>query len=126
MDKTSVWQASKLMMALPTDAGRTRIPTLQVRDPTMKHILREAADNADKGQLLYKTFFPKTNPNLTPSPVGYRYPPPQWMFQNITDQQIHQAIKRMKLYKASRSGLVTNSVLIYTRELLVPHLRLLF
>ena len=72
MDKTSVWQASNLIMAPPTDAGRTRIPTLQVRDPTMKHILREAVDNADKGWLLYETFFPKTNPNLTLPPVGYR------------------------------------------------------
>ena len=86
MDKTSVWQASKLMMAPLTDAGRMRIPTLQVRDTTMKCILREAADNADKGWLLYETFFPKTNLNLTPPPVGYRYPPPQWTFQNITDQ----------------------------------------
>ena len=51
MDETSIWQASKLMMAPLTDAGRTRIPTLQVRDPTTKHILREAVDNADKGQL---------------------------------------------------------------------------
>jgi hypothetical protein len=44
LDKASVWQASKLMMAMPTDTGRTRISTLQVRDPTMKHILnRDAA-----------------------------------------------------------------------------------
>ena len=126
LDETSIWQASKLMMAPPTDAGRTRIPTLQVRDPTMKRILREAVDNADKGRLLYETFFPKTNPNLTPPPVGYRYPPPQWTFQNIADQQIHRAIKRLKPYKASRSGSVTNSVLIHARELLVPHLGPLF
>ena len=72
------------------------------------------------------SFFPKTNSNLTPPPVGYRYPPLQWTFQNIADQQIHWAIKRLKPYKASRSGLVTNSVLIHARELLVPHLGPLF
>jgi hypothetical protein len=50
-------------MAPPMDAGRTRIPMLQVKDPVMKQTIREASNNADKGQLFYETFFPLTNPS---------------------------------------------------------------
>jgi hypothetical protein len=121
-----VWQASRLVTSPPTDAGRARIPTLQVKDPTTKKIVREAADNAAKGQLFYETFFPPANPALTPPPDDYRYPPPRWKFQNITDEQIHRAIMKMKPFKASRSGTVPNSVLIYAREDLVPYSAPLF
>ena len=126
LDETSIWQASKLVMAPPTDAGRTRIPILQVKDPVTKRTIREASNNADKGQLFYETFFPLTNPELTPPPEEYRYPPPRWTFQNIADEQIHRAIKKMKPHKASRSGTVTNSVLLRAREFLVPYLGPLF
>jgi hypothetical protein len=50
----------------------------------------------------------------------------RWEFQNITDEQIHQAIQRMKPYKASRSRTVSNSVLLHAREELVPNLALLY
>ena len=40
---------------------------------------------------------------------------------NVTDEQIHWAIKKMKLYKATRNGTVLNSVLIHARKELVPH-----
>jgi hypothetical protein len=113
-------------MVEPTDAGKTRIPTLQVKNPATKQVIREAVDNADKGRIFYETFFPPKNPVLTPPPSEYRYPTPQWTFKNIEDEQIHQAIKKMKPYKASKSGTVTNSTLIHTREILVPHLGPLF
>ena len=45
---------------------------------------------------------------------------------NVTNEQIHQAIKKVKLYKATRSGTVPNSVLIHAREELIPHLGPLF
>jgi len=65
---------------------------------------------------------------LTTDPIlqDYQYPPPQWKFKNITDEQIHRAIKKLKLYKASRKGTVPNSVLVHTREDLVPYLGPLF
>ena len=44
----------------------------------------------------------------------------------VLDEQIHHAIKKMKPYKATRSGTIPNSVLIHAREELVPHLGLLF
>jgi hypothetical protein len=126
LDETNVWQVSRLVTSPLTDAGKVRIPTLQVKDPTMKKVIREAPDNTTKGQLFYDTFFPPTNPVLTPPLDDYWYPPPQSKFQNITDEQVHRAILKMKLLKASRSGTVPNSVLTYAREDLIPHLAPLF
>ena len=76
LDKTNVWQASKLITSPLSDASKMRILTLQVRDPITKRITKEAVDNATKGQLFYETFFPPENPTLTTPPDDYRYPPP--------------------------------------------------
>ena len=126
IDEVSVWQASRLVTSPATDAGKARIPTLQIRDPTTKRITREAIDNKSKGQLFYETFFPPPNPDLPPVPQDFQYPPPRWDFKNITDEQIHRAIKKMKPYKASKKGSIPNSVLIYAREELIPYLSPLF
>jgi hypothetical protein len=99
---------------------------LQVKDPITKQITREAVDNKSKGPLFYNMFFPLPNPNTMAVPDNSHYPAPQLTFMNITDEQIHQAIKKMKLYKATRSGTVPNSVFINAREELVPHLGPLF
>jgi hypothetical protein len=94
IDESSIWQASRLMTLPATDAGRSRIPTLQVKDPVTKEIIREAADNESKGKLFYETFFPPPNPATTTVPQDFQYPPPRWTFTNITDEQIHRAIKK--------------------------------
>jgi Reverse transcriptase (RNA-dependent DNA polymerase) len=122
LDESSVWQASKLMTSPPTDAGKFKIPTLVVKDPVTKRIIREATENESKGKLLYETFFPAPNPATPPVPSYYHYPPPCWTFMNITDEQIHRAIKKMKPYKATRNGTVPNCVFIHAREDLVPYL----
>jgi len=36
LDESSIWQASKLVMSQATDAGKSRIPTLQTKDPVTK------------------------------------------------------------------------------------------
>jgi hypothetical protein len=99
---------------------------IQVRDPITKQITREVIDNCSKGQLFYETFFPPLNPDLETVPQDFRYPPTRWTFKNITDDQIHRAIKRMKPFKVSKKGLVPNSVLIHAREELIPFLGPLF
>src|ERR1700733_1067822 len=101
LDKSSIWQASKLVTSPATDAGRARIPMLQVKDPIMKQVTKEATDNKSKGQLFYDTFFPPLNPDTTVVPQDFQYPAPCWMFMNITDGQLHWAIKKMKPYKST-------------------------
>ena len=121
LDEEGVWAANRLASGPASDGGRCRIPTLQVRDPVTKQIVREVRTNEEKGQLLYEIFFPKrTMPQLQ----EHRGPYPQqkWEYEATTDEQIHRVIKKMKLWKVTRPGTVPNSVFIHTREMLVPHL----
>lgn len=74
LNKSNIWQASKLITSPPTDAGSIRIPILQIKDPATKWVIREESDNADKEKLFYETFFPPANPLLTPPPEHFRYP----------------------------------------------------
>jgi hypothetical protein len=113
-------------MSPPTDAAKSRTPTLRVKDPATKRVTREAVDNTSKGQLFYETFFPPVNPRTPPIPRNFQYPPPRWTFSNITNEQIHHAIKKMKPYKATCPRTIPNSVFIHAREDLVPHLGPLF
>ena len=89
IDESSIWDASKLLMMLATDAGKSRIPTLQIKDPVTKKVICKATNNTSKGQLFYNTFFPPPNPTMTTIPENPTYLPPQWTFTNITDEQIH-------------------------------------
>lgn len=126
LDESSIWQASKIMTLPASDASKSRIPTLVAKDPITKRVTWEATDNESKGKWFYKLFFPPTDLTITPIPQNYQYLPGRWTFTNITEEQIHQAIKKMKPYKATRSGTTPNSVLIHAREDLVPHLAPLF
>ena len=99
---------------------------LQVKDKATKRVIREATDNDSKGKPFYEMFFPPLNTILTPPPEDFNYPPLRWTFHNITDEQVHHAILKMKPFKASWSGIVPNSVLIHAREELVPFLSPLF
>ena len=84
-------------------------------------MIREAHTNEEKGELLYQTFFPKQR--APPAPVPEEpYPQAKWVYETITDKQIHRAIMKMKPWKAMRKDTIPNSVFIHARELLVPHL----
>jgi hypothetical protein len=127
IDESSIWDASKLMTSPASDAGRSRIPTLQIKDPITKRTIREATDNESKGKLFYETFFLPPNPTTPPVPPNAQYPPPpRWTFSNITNEQIHRAIKKMKPYKATKRDTVPNCIFTHAREDLVPHLGPLF
>jgi hypothetical protein len=39
VDESSIWDMSRLMTSPASDAGRSRIPTLQIKDPTTKRII---------------------------------------------------------------------------------------
>ena len=54
------------------------------------------------------------------------YPHKKWEYEATSDEQIHRAIKKMKLRKVMRPGTVPNSVFVHAREMLVPHLGPIF
>lgn len=88
-------------------------------------MVKEAHTNEEKGQLLYHAFFPKVTAPPVPAPRNL-YPPEKWEYSPTTDKQIHQAIRRMKPWKATRSGTIPNAIFVHAQELLVPHLGLIF
>ena len=58
LDNAGVWTANRLVTGPASDGGRSRVPTLQVKDPIMKAVTQEARTNEEKGELFYQTFFP--------------------------------------------------------------------
>ena len=59
LDEGGIWAVNHMTSGAATDGGRNRIPTLLVKDPITKRIIKEARSNIKKGQLLYQAFFPK-------------------------------------------------------------------
>ena len=100
MDEGGIWAANHMMSGAATDGGRNRIPTLLVKDPITKIFIKEARSNIKKGQLLYQVFFPKRS--APPIKIGnYHITQEKWVYTHTTDDQIHRAIRRMKLWKAT-------------------------
>jgi len=101
------------------------VPTLQVKDSITKAVTQEACTNEDKGDLFYQTFFPTHTALPAPAPTK-PYPTLLWEYETVTDEQIHQAIRKMKPWKAMRFGMVPNLVFVHAQELLIPHLSPIF
>jgi hypothetical protein len=120
LDVETVWGAGRLMMGIPTDGGRTRIPALQ-RKELGAESSEEMSSNTGKSALLYKEFFPpKMAVSTVPSdPV---YPAPAYEWKPISDVLLHRVIARMKPYKATRARSFANCVFKFNADLLVPYL----
>jgi hypothetical protein len=118
-DEQTIWNVHRFIASPSGDGARTRIPNLKVKLPNGS--FREVKENKDKAKALYDSFFfsPPDNDDIDPF---FNYPPPCSTFQNVTDAQIHRAIKRLKPYKATGPDQHSNSLYIHCRELLVPHL----
>ena len=100
LDEGGIWAANHLTSGAGTDGGRNRIPTLLVKDPITKRIIKEVKTNVEKGQLLYQVFFPKrTSPPIEIE--NYHTMQEKWSYTHTTDKQIHRAIRRMKSWKAT-------------------------
>jgi len=119
LDDSSVWNASCLVTGPATDTGWPKVPVLQKAGQLV-------TDNKNKGKLFFQIFFPMPNPDTPTIPNNYCYPQEKWNFTNITDNQIHHIIQKLKPYKVTKRGTIPNSVLIHAHEALVPHLGLLF
>jgi hypothetical protein len=53
LDGEEVWVANRLVTGPASDEGRSRVPTLQLKDPITKVVTREARTNEDKGDLFF-------------------------------------------------------------------------
>jgi hypothetical protein len=61
--------------------------------------------------------------NIDPN---FEYPPPKVSFKNMTDDQIHCAIRKLKLYSAPGPNGISNSVFTHCTDILVPWLGALY
>lgn len=120
---TTIWTTNKFVARPATDGGRARIPALKIKDDA--GTVREVRDNAGKSEALFNTFFTSASETIG-SGTEPNYPPPICEFSNITDPQIHRAIKKLSQYKAPGPNNVSNAILTHCRELLVPHLGPIF
>ena len=82
MDENSIWTANNLVTGPAMDGGKVRIPDLQTKDASgHPKVIR---DNAEKGELLYKTFFPLPSGDDT-EVIDPDYPPPAFKFEEVLD-----------------------------------------
>jgi hypothetical protein len=104
-----------------TDRGVVHVPTRQIKDPMTKEMIQEAKDNDTKAAMFYAAFFPP-RPAKDMTPQNPNYPAPKWMYALVTDEQIEQAITKMKPYKATRPVTIPNCVFKHMNKLLISHL----
>ena len=115
----SVWTANNLVTRPPTDGGKVRVPDLHTRDANGHP--RTVRDNMEKGELLYRAFFPLPDASDT-HPLDPDYPPPAFAFEEVSDTQIHRAIAKLSPYKAPGPSGIPNAVITKCRDVLVPFL----
>ena len=48
LDEDRLWAANRLVSREVTDGGRNRIPTLTMKDPITKQVIKEARTNVEK------------------------------------------------------------------------------
>ena len=119
VDEHSMWTAGNLASGPSTDGGKVHIPALQSIGSDGSPML--VRDNATKGELLHKSFFPPSGGG-NPTTASPNYPHPAFKYEEITDIQIHRVILKLKPYEAPGPSRIPNAVLLYSRELLVPFL----
>lgn len=117
--KDNVWTANNLVTGPPTDGSKARVPDLQTKDAN--GLPRMVRDNAEKGKLLYRAFFPPPGTANT-QPQEPNYPPPAFEFREVSDEQIHRAIAKLSLYKAPGPSGIPNAVITNCWDILAPFL----
>ncbi|KAJ6512611.1 hypothetical protein C8R45DRAFT_812948, partial [Mycena sanguinolenta] len=120
IDGADVWTAGQLMKGTGTDGGRTRVPDL--RRKAANGATEMAVTNSLKSQWMVEEFYPRRGAGATDPPDDTVYPEPLWECTPLSEDLLHQAIGKMKPWKATRSGTFPNSVYKFCAALLVPRL----
>ncbi|KAJ6609147.1 hypothetical protein B0H10DRAFT_1663020, partial [Mycena sp. CBHHK59/15] len=106
------------------DGRRSRIPTLQKRNPSTKALATGAVTNK-KSTMFHGEFSPLKM--LTFSVLQNTvYLPPAYEWKPLSDALIHCTIARLKPYKATKPSTFPNCIYIYNTDLPVLYLGVLF
>ncbi|KAF7373394.1 RNA-directed DNA polymerase from transposon X-element [Mycena sanguinolenta] len=120
IDGADVWTAGQLMKGGSTDGGRTRVPDLRRKSAGGGEEV--AATNSAKSKWMVEEFYPKRGAGATDPPGDTVYPEPLWEYSPISEALLHQAVGKMKPWKATRSGTFPNCLYKYCAASLVPRL----
>jgi len=104
-----LWTANKYIKEPITDGGRTRVPTIKVKNPA-DDTITYVDTNDKKAEAFAKSFFPP-KPVTSTVPANYDYPEPLPNPPEITIEQIRDQIKQLSSYKASGPDNIPNIVL---------------
>ena len=118
-DGTDIWTVNRYLSNPIGDGGRTRVPTLKVKDDD--GTTREVNTNEDKARSLAKAFFPP-KPAISTVPQDYSYSPPLPSPPQVTEEQIRAHITKLSPYKAPGPDQIPNIVLQKTVNHIVPYL----
>ena len=70
LDEGGIWAANCMTSGAATDGGRSRIPTLLVKDPIIKRIIKEGEPTLRKDTYYTKCFFPRDRHHLLRSKIS--------------------------------------------------------
>ncbi|CDO75057.1 hypothetical protein BN946_scf184757.g12 [Trametes cinnabarina] len=121
VDGKTIWDANRFLRRGPTDGGSARIPPIKALDDNGRPCILNS--NADKGAEFHKTFF------LPPSAAGVPegpFPKPRFSFRPITDEQVRQAIRSLRAFKAPGPDAIPNEVYKHCVDTVAPILASLF
>ncbi|OJA18938.1 hypothetical protein AZE42_13572, partial [Rhizopogon vesiculosus] len=123
IEGNDLWTANRYVSSAPSDGGKSRIPTLTIKNPDGSTV--EASTNAEKSTMIAKAFFPP--PPVSDSvPADFEYPDPVAPHMPISSDQIIRAISRLSNYKAPGPDGISNIVFKRCTDSLVPYLVHLF
>ncbi|KAJ6450598.1 hypothetical protein C8R45DRAFT_848887, partial [Mycena sanguinolenta] len=108
------------MKSSGSDGGRTRVSDLKRK--TGNREVEVAATNSRKSEWMVQEFYPKRGEDATDPLDDTQYPEPMWEYETLSEALLHQAITKMKPWKATRSGTFPNCLYKFCAGLLVPRL----
>jgi hypothetical protein len=116
-----VYLVHKMVTGTGSDGGRTRLPALisgtdGQGQPTF------ATTNKEKSRTLHAEFFPPPANDEQPLDMPDNFPPEVKPFHEFMEEQVRQAIKHMKPWKAVMKDDQPNAVLTWCADNLIPHL----
>ena len=120
-----LWTANRYFREPTGDGGKSRIPTLKVKDEGANGLMQEVNTNDGKAKALAHLFFPK-KPDISRTPENYDYPEPLPPPPPITPEQIACQIKRLSPFKTCGPDEIPNIVLQKCLEQLLDYLTHLF
>jgi hypothetical protein len=119
LDENLLWGANRYLSGTPGDGGKSRIPTIKVKNA--EGVINRAETNEQKSQALANTFFPQ-HPNSTSVPPGSQYPKRVPYTFWLNEEQLWRKVKKLKPHKAPGPDGIPNIIIKESIDIITKHL----